>query len=187
MFRDAVVGGRHGWNSLPDLSLRNASSSLAQQNSSRIANSRALTTTVVRFGPKGWRADFEPDANGRVAKHPTAARRLFNDFIGAGENQWRDGDAKRFRGLEVDDQLKPCRLGRTGVGAKPTIPPSARNSPHRPSLTFHAERRRAERQAAKKIGSQDAQDGHSSPPARDPGEATRRPLCASRRGSFRMA
>jgi hypothetical protein len=30
---------------------------------------------------------------------------LFNHLVGAGEQRWRDVEAKRFGGLEVDDQL----------------------------------------------------------------------------------
>jgi hypothetical protein len=30
---------------------------------------------------------------------------LFDHLVGAGEHGWRDGQARRFRGLEVDHQL----------------------------------------------------------------------------------
>src|ERR1035437_382372 len=35
---------------------------------------------------------------------------LFNHLVGAGEKRVRYSKAKRFRGLEVDDQIEFCRL-----------------------------------------------------------------------------
>jgi hypothetical protein len=34
----------------------------------------------------------------------------FYDFVGAGEDRWRNGQPERLRSVEVDDKLKPRRL-----------------------------------------------------------------------------
>src|SRR5690349_3929004 len=51
-------------------------------------------------------------------------RLLFDDLVGAGEDRWRHGEAKRLRGLEIDDQLELGRLldwqiGRSGAFENP--------------------------------------------------------------------
>jgi hypothetical protein len=38
------------------------------------------------------------------------AWRLLDDLVGAGEDRWRDGQAERSGGLEIDDQLESGRL-----------------------------------------------------------------------------
>src|SRR6266481_6040872 len=40
----------------------------------------------------------------------------FDDLVGAGEDRWRDGEAKRLGGVEVDDQLEGRRLLDRQVG-----------------------------------------------------------------------
>jgi len=35
---------------------------------------------------------------------------LFDYLVGAGENRWRDGQAERFRGFEIDHELGSGRL-----------------------------------------------------------------------------
>ena len=37
-------------------------------------------------------------------------KRLFDDLVGAGEDRWRDRQAERFGGYEIDDQLECRRL-----------------------------------------------------------------------------
>jgi hypothetical protein len=47
-----------------------------------------------------------------VTAHPRSGHSptLLNHFVGAGEDRWRHGEAKRIRGLEIDDQLERSRL-----------------------------------------------------------------------------
>ena len=35
---------------------------------------------------------------------------LFDHLVGAGEQRWWNLEAERLRGLEIDEQLEPCRL-----------------------------------------------------------------------------
>jgi len=41
---------------------------------------------------------------------------LLDDLVGAGEDRWRHGEAERLGGLQVHDQLEPCRLLDRQVG-----------------------------------------------------------------------
>ena len=53
---------------------------------------------------------FGLDRPGRVET------RLFDDLVGAGEDRWRDRQAERLRGFQVDDQLELNRLLHRQVG-----------------------------------------------------------------------
>src|SRR5882672_5674736 len=49
----------------------------------------------------------------RLRKTERQARtwmRSFDDLVGAGEDRWRDGEAERLGGLEIDHQLEGRRL-----------------------------------------------------------------------------
>src|SRR5262245_26937495 len=46
----------------------------------------------------------------RRVKHHGNLRELFDDLVGAGEKRWRDGEAKRLSGLEVNREYEPRRL-----------------------------------------------------------------------------
>ena len=43
-------------------------------------------------------------------------RMLFDHLVGAGEDQRRDREAERVRGLEIDDEIEPNRLLDRQVG-----------------------------------------------------------------------
>jgi hypothetical protein len=53
---------------------------------------------------------FDPEIAGEGVGGGEGATHSFDDLVGAGEDRWRDGEAEFLRGLEIDDQLEPCRL-----------------------------------------------------------------------------
>src|SRR5262245_20321489 len=55
-------------------------------------------------------------ASGHVCFGPKADMALFDHLVGACKDRRRNGDAKRLRGLEVDDQFVFCRCLHRHVG-----------------------------------------------------------------------
>src|SRR5271166_483807 len=51
-----------------------------------------------------------------LAREEKAATVSFDDLVGAGEDRWRDRQAERLGGVEIDDQLECCRLLDRRVG-----------------------------------------------------------------------
>jgi hypothetical protein len=43
-------------------------------------------------------------------------KRLFDDFVGAGEDQLRDSEAEHLGGLQIDHQFEGCRLLHRQIG-----------------------------------------------------------------------
>src|SRR5215467_9477964 len=63
-----------------------------------------LVSSAVRMSGKGRLRSISPlNTNG-------SDEGLFNDLIGAHEDRWRDGQAERLGGPEIDHQLKRGRL-----------------------------------------------------------------------------
>ena len=59
------------------------------------------------YPPKADIRGHGPDVRfGPIADSCSAAKWLFDHFIGAGEQRGWDGDADHPRGLEVDDEFK---------------------------------------------------------------------------------
>src|SRR5262249_6739116 len=84
---------------------------------------RGAHSPAVSF-PGGFRTPAQPPSRVwralRWGRHPkpvtladscnAAKKRLFDHFVGAGENRRRDGEAEYPGGLRVDDQLERARL-----------------------------------------------------------------------------
>src|ERR1017187_6596544 len=81
-------------------------------------NRNGPKSTFVRFGPKadkhgrGWIVRYVPIATN--APQQTAS--LFDHLVGNGEHARGNGEAERFRGLEVDHELEFCRLNYRHIG-----------------------------------------------------------------------
>src|ERR1700749_703629 len=52
---------------------------------------------------------------------PQQIVKLFDYHVSAGEQRWRDSEAKGLGGIEVDDQLKLCRLLGWQIGRVRTL------------------------------------------------------------------
>jgi hypothetical protein len=78
---------------------------------------RIILATPVRAAVRARRAAMPPrcpaEASTRVAS--------FDDFVGAGEDRWRDRQPERLGGVEIDDQLEPGRLRDRQIGGIGTL------------------------------------------------------------------
>ena len=52
---------------------------------------------------------LKENARGRQLGY-SCIHRLFDHFVGAGEERWWDSEPERHGGLEIDDQFELCRL-----------------------------------------------------------------------------
>src|SRR5260370_23178189 len=107
-----MTSGSHGWPArIAPVWRENGSVVTALPNGKQFSGSRRSSCWVaVRPGmPKRWLANTLP-APATWLITPSKTRRSFNDFVGAGEDRWRHGEAERPGGLEIDDQLECRRL-----------------------------------------------------------------------------
>src|SRR4030088_1544040 len=61
-----------------------------------------------------WWVRATPDFQRLFERRRSRAARngsLFDNFVGAGEQRWRNGNAKHLGGFHVDSQLEPSRMG----------------------------------------------------------------------------
>src|SRR5215472_16416315 len=63
----------------------------------------------VAPGGSGRRVGLAPTGKSPPC-HGARGKRLFDHLVGTGEDRWRDDQAECLRGLEIDDELKGCRL-----------------------------------------------------------------------------
>src|SRR5215467_7089026 len=71
--------------------------------------------TRIGHSPPHWVArarshTLKPFAGLQAASNRTWTAYLFDHFVGALEESFRDGEADRLRGLEIDHQFEPRRL-----------------------------------------------------------------------------
>jgi hypothetical protein len=73
-------------------------------------NLRRPTTTTALPVYLQQRKMFANGEHRRLVPEADISQLSFYDFVGAGEDRWRNGQPERLRSVEVDDKLKPRRL-----------------------------------------------------------------------------
>ena len=103
--------GLHGSNPEPLMS------ALGQKQTSGYLRSMSALPPKADIGSARRDVRFVPKADSRAA----ANCRLFDHLIGERKQVRRDCEAKRLRGLEIDDQLKLCRRLHGEIGRLLTL------------------------------------------------------------------
>src|SRR5262245_6552815 len=75
-----------------------------------LVSSTCITVTIITENVMAHLRAALIGASGAGAGGAVTSAGSLDDFVGPGQDRWRDGQPQRPRGLEVDDQLELRRL-----------------------------------------------------------------------------